>query len=263
MGVLDEAIREHLELRRRNGASDQEIAVKRAEALGPARRDAADEGEPDADESPAFDQAPERLEEPSLAGSSESEEPAPSASLEASRLPEEPAAPESAPALEGDLFDEPAASGSGSLDESEPDLSPETEREPRGAYPAAKLESPVTEDEPEPDLALADERLDIDMPAAIEQEDTDASAVSDREPATEDDPSPPSAQRSGPPPWRSLDGPAERRSPPGRAAPGAPEPLPDSADDVLEETPDFLQETPEHERLWFEQRPPRDFDFDD
>ncbi len=34
-------------------------------------------------------------------------------------------------------------------------------------------------------------------------------------------------------------------------------------DDVLEDTPDFLQETPEHDRLWFEQRPPRDFDFDD
>jgi hypothetical protein len=33
--------------------------------------------------------------------------------------------------------------------------------------------------------------------------------------------------------------------------------------DVLEETPDFLQETPEHDRLWFEQKPPRDFDFDD
>jgi hypothetical protein len=33
------------------------------------------------------------------------------------------------------------------------------------------------------------------------------------------------------------------------------------ADDLLEETPDFLQETPEHERLWFEQKPPRDFDF--
>jgi hypothetical protein len=33
-------------------------------------------------------------------------------------------------------------------------------------------------------------------------------------------------------------------------------------DDVLEETPEFLQETPEHERLWFEQQPPRDFDFD-
>jgi hypothetical protein len=32
-------------------------------------------------------------------------------------------------------------------------------------------------------------------------------------------------------------------------------------EDVLEETPEFLQETPEHERLWFEQQPPRDFDF--
>ena len=33
-------------------------------------------------------------------------------------------------------------------------------------------------------------------------------------------------------------------------------------EDLLEETPDFLEETPEHDRLWFEQRPPRDFDFD-
>ena len=35
------------------------------------------------------------------------------------------------------------------------------------------------------------------------------------------------------------------------------------SDDVLEGTPEFLEETPEHDRLWFEQRPPRDFDFDD
>jgi hypothetical protein len=41
------------------------------------------------------------------------------------------------------------------------------------------------------------------------------------------------------------------------AAPAGPD------EDVLEETPDFLQETPEHDRLWFEQKPPRDFDFDD
>ncbi len=41
---------------------------------------------------------------------------------------------------------------------------------------------------------------------------------------------------------------------------------PDQAEpveDVLEETPDFLRETPEQERLWFEQRPPRDFDFNE
>ena len=45
---------------------------------------------------------------------------------------------------------------------------------------------------------------------------------------------------------------------PAAAAPDAPP----ADEDVLEETPDFLQETPEHDRLWFEQKPPRDFDFD-
>jgi hypothetical protein len=35
----------------------------------------------------------------------------------------------------------------------------------------------------------------------------------------------------------------------------------EGAEDVLEETPEFLQETPEHDRLWFEQKPPKDFDF--
>ena len=50
-------------------------------------------------------------------------------------------------------------------------------------------------------------------------------------------------------------GPRGADSPPGDAAE---EPV----EDVLEETPDFLRDTPEQERLWFEQRPPRDFDFD-
>jgi hypothetical protein len=35
-----------------------------------------------------------------------------------------------------------------------------------------------------------------------------------------------------------------------------------SKEDVLEETPEFLQDAPDHDRLWFEQRPPRDFNFD-
>ncbi len=62
----------------------------------------------------------------------------------------------------------------------------------------------------------------------------------------------------------------------GPAAPGGPggahaEPASDpsagksaqraSNEDVLEETPEFLAQTPEHEGLWFEQSPPRDFDF--
>ena len=33
-------------------------------------------------------------------------------------------------------------------------------------------------------------------------------------------------------------------------------------EDVLGETPEFLEETPEHDRLWFEQKPPKDFDLD-
>jgi hypothetical protein len=32
-------------------------------------------------------------------------------------------------------------------------------------------------------------------------------------------------------------------------------------EELLEETPEFLEETPDHDRLWFEQKPPRDFDF--
>ena len=39
MGVLEDAIREHLDLKRRHGASDEELNEQEAEALGPARRD--------------------------------------------------------------------------------------------------------------------------------------------------------------------------------------------------------------------------------
>src|SRR3954452_7533023 len=53
MGLLDDAIREHLELKRRHGASDEEINQNEAEALGPARR--ALPAEPDGDGEPAGD----------------------------------------------------------------------------------------------------------------------------------------------------------------------------------------------------------------
>ena len=32
---------------------------------------------------------------------------------------------------------------------------------------------------------------------------------------------------------------------------------------MLEDTPDFLEDAPEDDDLWFEQKPPKDFDFDD
>jgi hypothetical protein len=41
------------------------------------------------------------------------------------------------------------------------------------------------------------------------------------------------------------------------------EPETGSHEDVLEDTPKFLEDAPEDDDLWFEQKPPKDFDFDD
>src|SRR3954467_12435634 len=41
MGILDDAIREHLELKRAHGANEDELRRKEAEAFGPVRQDAA------------------------------------------------------------------------------------------------------------------------------------------------------------------------------------------------------------------------------
>lgn len=196
MSVLDDAIREHLELRRRNGASEQEIAVKEAEALGPARR------HPETGEADPVEEGP---------------------ALEEQRPATEPA------------------------------------EAPLDAESEADLLAP--DEESDADLALADERLDIDMPEAIEEE-SEVSAVPEAATAPADDPPPPAASER--PLWRPLEhSQAERRDRGEQSAPAAPDEQAPPPDDVLEETPDFLQETPEHERLWFEQRPPRDFDFDD
>jgi hypothetical protein len=43
----------------------------------------------------------------------------------------------------------------------------------------------------------------------------------------------------------------------------APEVIEVREGDILEGTPDFLEESPDHDRLWFEQAPPKDFDFED
>jgi hypothetical protein len=63
MGLLDDAIREHLDLKRRRGADPSEIAREESEALGPVRRgepaqDAAvdDLDGPYADDEPALDE---------------------------------------------------------------------------------------------------------------------------------------------------------------------------------------------------------------
>src|SRR3954451_11064068 len=52
MGLLDDAIREHLELKRMHGASDDDIARAEQEALTPARRDSSGAGVPPLEEVP-------------------------------------------------------------------------------------------------------------------------------------------------------------------------------------------------------------------
>ena len=165
MGLLDDAIREHLELKRRHGADPDEVSRQEREALG----------------------APVRGEFAKPAG--EGDEPAAVAAGD-----------------EGPVADVPEVA-------EPPEMPGEPEPEP-AAEPAAARPEPEPGDEEDPWLV----------------ED-----LADPEPAREAEP---------------------------EATAPAPEPEPGQGEDVLEETPEFLQETPEHDRLWFEQKPPRDFDWD-
>ena len=166
MGALDDAIKEHLELKRRHGANEDELRKQEADALGPGRREPVAEPEDDELTGEPLGEVEEDIELP---------------------LGEPP------------LEDEPAE-----------EIDPVEDLEPPTPPP-----TPPPVEEPEPDEVPREESLE--------------------------------------PP---------RRAP---AATEAAEPSeePEDDEDVLEETPEFLQETPEHDRLWFEQKPPRDFDFDE
>jgi len=169
MGLLDDAIREHLELKRRRGADAEEVTRLEQEALGP----------------------PQRGEFAATAASADARE----------------APPPPAPALEED-----------------PVVAVQAEPLPEVVEPPVQEPDPPPE-EPEP------------------RGDVEAGWLDDEEPAPAGEPVP-----------ERLDQPTAEYAPPAETSP--------EGEDVLEETPDFLQETPEHERLWFEQKPPRDFDLD-
>jgi hypothetical protein len=188
MGLLDDAIREHLELKRKHGANPEDVARQEKEALGqggPRAEFAQPGGEPEAP-------APEAPAEPAPA-----------------------AAETTAPEFDVPEF-QPAA---------EPPAPPEPEPEPEP--------EPAADELPQGDPGIT-EIPTQDHPAAAPGYDED--------PWLDDEPDEVPAEES-------LQTPRE-------------EPKPTGEEDVLEETPDFLQETPEHDRLWFEQKPPRDFDWD-
>jgi hypothetical protein len=180
MGLLDDAIREHLDLKRRRGADPSEIAKEEADALGPVRRDAEREEPAAADEAAAVedgshaDHAPAGLDEP------------------------------------GVVYDDE------SLDDEQPPVvsEPPTTHDRQYAEPEEESATPPHGD-----------------PLA-HQPTREFSATELDEALRQEDDAPPTAPVAA-----------------------------DEEEDVLEETPDFLQETPEHDRLWFEQKPPKDFDF--
>jgi hypothetical protein len=179
MGLLDDAIREHLELKRRHGADPSEVERQEHEALGPARRSAAPTAESDYD-----DETPV-----------------------------------------GALDDEDGPDALYEDDDAEYEDEP-----PAASTPVGEPEAPVAPPAP----AARQERFGREPMEDREE------VVDDLEPGDDDDLEPPAAADRA-----TGDEPAE--SPAG--------------EDVLEETPEFLQETPEHDRLWFEQKPPRDFEF--
>jgi hypothetical protein len=199
MGVLDDAIREHLDLKRRHGAEEDELRRQEEEALGPARREVAPADSEDGDQAQAEVEAaqPELSEAiPDEAVRSDLHE---EEDVELHVHDAEPEAFEEEAPPEDDhaaLGDTPQR-GFARVEE---EALPEEERLP--AQEPLEDEEPFDDDVRREDDELDDEELDDD------------------------------------------DG------------------HPDADADVLEDTPDFLQETPEHDRLWFEQKPPRDFDFD-
>jgi hypothetical protein len=217
MGILDEAIREHLDLKRKHGAGDSELQKLEDEAFGPPARPG---------------------------------EAAPVAA-EGEEAPPEPAGTVEQPAMEHPVVDPAEAEVVRAETEEHPppeppeDL-PEEER-PTELYEAeageVAEEEPV-EGEPVDEEFFSEQSLSDELDQALDA------------PEGETAPAPPEG-----------DQPAESDSEEG-LPPNEPEA--DQAqgeggedDDVLEETPEFLQDTPEHDRLWFEQKPPKDFDFDD
>jgi hypothetical protein len=210
MGLLDDAIREHLDLKRRRGADPTEVERAEREALGPVRRDPFEQAEDepqaefDAGEPGAYDQAAE----------------------------------------EGYVEHEPADVASPVQEEPFAEEEPFAGDEPFAEHEPFAEEEPFAEDEPFAEERPAPPSYQQAVGAAGEETaeyDVEGTFGAERPPA-------PEPHRAPEPPIH--DEPAEGEEP----AHGD--------EDVLEETPEFLQDAPEHDRLWFEQRPPKDFDFD-
>jgi hypothetical protein len=256
MGLLDDAIREHLDLKRRRGADPAEVERDERDALGPVRR--GPEGSAEADlEHPAvageglghdheeFDYehgGAYDLEQPhEYNGAAETEAAAPA--------PAPP--PEFEPAV-----DQPTQAWHPDDEELfEPGLEPGLEEDD------LVEEAPIAQAPPEPAVPPAPPPPFLEEPVSHEpppvEEPPAAHEPPVHEPPVHEPPAAPLPVRAEP--VQPLDGETAEYD---MALEDELEEEP-AGEDMLEETPEFLQDTPDHDRLWFEQRPPKDFDFDD
>jgi len=314
MGILDEAIREHLELKRQHGAGDSELQQLEDEAFGQAERPGDEQAADPLAEAPTeFMEQPETAEdegsrrEPTIADLQEppppAEEPAPTevevpaeeAAAAADETPvEEPSAMEheivADPVEAAAPDDEPEPAGH-STEERQAIAEQPTEmfdvEQELGSPPSPTDEEIVEEEIAEPRLAPADPLAGL--------EETEEAEVSVQGPAPDDDdeyddeddafwneqrlsdeldqaleaPRDPEPELEAEEVAEPADEPESEEYDEPEAV-KEPEPVaeaePEAArheEDVLEETPDFLEESPEDDQLWFEQKPPKDFDFDD
>ena len=222
MGVLDDAIREHIELKRKHGAREEELLVQEQEALGPARR-----------ESSAPPAVADEHGSATTAGVTGAERPADVEGLgEAEGLDELESLGEAESLDEAEGLDELASLGEAD------DLTEAAAPDPPWGRPLD-----VVADLPDETRFVSAEEEDVP-----EAEELPANGPAD--PLAEDD-----LLVEGEPLVDEEDGELLDEEDDG--------PPDEEDEDVLEETPEFLQETPEHDRLWFEQKPPRDFDFDE
>jgi hypothetical protein len=207
MGLLDEAIREHLELKRRRGADPGEVAREQREALDPVPRggsEAQDEGlepgdgaalaDPPVEADGAIASGPEHVEVEHVEADS----------ADADHEDADGHVGASSPANAEETAELDMRSVLGADDDADRAQPPGAEGLAGAGEGGSK--GPLTEEE----------SLEWEVPSASGEHAAEDQNVEEQ----------------------------------------------DSAEDVLEETPDFLRDTPEQERLWFEQRPPRDFDFD-
>lgn len=307
MGILDDAIKEHLELKRQHGADDSELKQLEDEAFGAAERPGSEGSAPD----PLAEAPTEFMTQPDVEAAPEAEAAADAAPQDAQ--PEAEDAPgRPAPRSEiADLqeappseYDEPAEEESPAMEheavpeadapaESIASIGPTTEeREAIAEQPtemfdieeelsisqtAAPSEEELVEEEmDEPRLAPVDPLAGLDEVAKDETQDEeyeededfwDEKRLSDELDQALEAPSEVEEKETifdQPPVTEPEVAPAPESVPEPDDEPAAEEPLPPAREeDVLEETPDFLEEAPEDDELWFEQKPPKDFDFDD